>query len=236
MPLEDSTSVFDFEDRPSDSPLIASVWRTRSLDDGAFVSSTETHWEMVVTHHQGKLSITMRGPETQARRASFNKETEFFGIVFKHGVFMPHLPVHRLVNEDITLPTAANGRFWLHSAAWELPTFDTVDDFIARLVREELLVFDPVVAAVLHNRLLDLSLRTAQRRFLRATGLTRGTFDQIERAKQAVALLKQGAPIADAIFQIGYADQPHLTRSLKRFVGYTPGQISQTNSADNVSV
>ncbi len=232
MPMEDSNSIFDFEGRPSDSPLVETVWRTRSLDDGSFMSTAETYWEMVICRCQGKLFITMRGPETQARRAPFEKDTEFFGIVFKHGAFMPHLPVSRLVNEDVTLSAAANGRFWLHSAAWELPSFETVDAFIARLVRQEMLVFDPVVEAVLENRPLDISLRTAQRRFLRATGLTRGTFEQIKRAKQATTLLQKGASIADAIFQIGYADQPHLTRSLKRFVGYTPGQISQPDSAD----
>jgi len=232
MPIEDSTSVFDFENKPTDSPLVESVWRTRSLNDGSFVSTAETYWEMVVSRYQGELIITMRGPETQAKRAPFAKDTEFLGIVFKHGAFMPHLPVSKLVNEDVNLPKAANGRFWLHSAAWELPTLDTVDDFIARLVHEEVLVFDPVVEAVLENRPLDISLRTVQRRFLRATGITRGTFDQIERAKQATTLLQQGTPIADATFQAGYADQPHLTRSLKRFIGFTPAQIYQPDPTD----
>jgi AraC-like DNA-binding protein len=225
MPMEDSTSVFDFEDSPSDSPLVEAVWSTRSLADGSFVSTAETHWEMVMSRWQGELTFTLRGPETQARRVPFDKGTEFFGIVFKHGAFMPHLPVRRLVNEDVNLPTAGNGRFWLHSTAWELPSFETVDTFVARLVREELLVFEPVVQAVLEKRPLALSPRTVQRRFLHATGLTQGTFDQIERAKQATTLLQQGTPIADATFAAGYADQPHLTRSLKRFIGFTPAQI-----------
>jgi hypothetical protein len=29
----------------------------------------------------------------------------------------------------------------------------------------------------------------------------------------------------ETLWQAGYADQPHLTRSLKRFVGQTPAQI-----------
>jgi AraC-like DNA-binding protein len=72
---------------------------------------------------------------------------------------------------------------------------------------------------------VELSLRSVQRRFLRATGLTYGTLDQIERAREAATLLEQGISIADAVYYAGYADQPHLTRSLKRFVGQTPGQI-----------
>jgi AraC-like DNA-binding protein len=230
--MEDSQRYFDFEERASDSALVESVWRTQSKHEGAFISTAETHWEMVVTRYLGELTITMRGPETKAKQAPFPKDAEFFGIVFKHGTFMPHLPVNTLVNEDVNLSPAANGAFWLHSAAWELPSFENADEFINRLVREEMLVFDPVVEAVLENRPLDMSLRTVQRRFLRATGLTRGTFEQIERARQAVTLLQKGASIADAIFQVGYADQPHLTRSLKRFIGQTPGQIFQPDSAE----
>jgi AraC-like DNA-binding protein len=88
-----------------------------------------------------------------------------------------------------------------------------------------------LVRAVLANRPLDISSRTVQRRFLRATGLTRGTFEQIERAKQATTLLQKGSSIADATLVAGYADQPHLTRSLKRFVGFTPAQIYRADSA-----
>lgn len=232
MPMDDSTNVFEFEGRPSDSPFVEAVWSTRSLDDGSFVSTAETHWEMVVSRYQGELTITMRGPETQAKRAPFNKDTEYFGIVFKHGSFMPHLPVSQLVNENVNLPSAVNGRFWLNSAAWELPTLDTVDEFIAHLVRQELLIFDPLVLDVLAKRPLDLSPRTIQRRFLRATGITQGTFEQIERAKQATTLLQQGLPIVEATFEVGYADQPHLTRSLKRFIGFTPAQIYQSDSVE----
>lgn len=61
-------------------------------------------------------------------------------------------------------------------------------------------------------------------RFLRATGLTQGTILQIERAKRASALLEQGVPILDTVYEAGYFDQPHLTRSLRRFVGKTPAQ------------
>jgi hypothetical protein len=228
--MEDSLKYFDFDSRPSDSPFVESVWRTQSEREGAFISTAETHWEMVVSRYKGELTITMRGPETKAKHAPFPKDAEFFGIVFKHGTFMPHLPVSTLVNEDVSLPAAANDAFWLHSTAWELPNFENADDFINRLAHAEILVFDPVVTAVLENRPLDMSLRTVQRRFLRATGLTRGTFEQIKRAQQAAALLQKGTSIADAIFQAGYTDQPHLTRSLKRFVGHTPGQILQPGS------
>jgi methylphosphotriester-DNA--protein-cysteine methyltransferase len=62
--------------------------------------------------------------------------------------------------------------------------------------------------------------------------LTQGDIRQIERARHAVALLQQGRSILDAVFEAGYSDQPHLTKSLKHFMGQTPAQIIRMNSAE----
>ena len=37
-------------------------------------------------------------------------------------------------------------------------------------------------------------------------------------------MLQRGVPILDVTHDLGYADQAHLTRDLKRLTGYTPGQ------------
>ncbi len=215
-----------FDERLSDSSFVERVWRGQSLHSGSFVSAAASQWEMVITRYEGETTFTVRGPETKASPADYPAGFEAFGIIFKLGTFMPCLPVRPLLNRnDMTLPGATSDSFQLFGSAWQFPDFENADTFVARLVREELLAFDPLVDAVLQNRPLDMSLRSIQRRFLRATGLTRGTLDQIERARQAVTLLEQGVAIADVVDQANYADQPHLTRSLKRFFGQTPAQI-----------
>lgn len=224
---------FSFDERASDSPFVKTIWWTQSDRSGSFISTAESHWEMVITKYKGRTTLTVRGPETKATLADCPADTEFFGIVFKLGVFMPHLPLINLLDrKDATLPEATSQSFWLHGSAWQFPDFENADTFVARLVREGLLVQEPVVEAVLQNRPLEMSLRSVQRRFLRATGLTRGTLDQIERAREAVTLLKQGVSIADAVYWAGYADQPHLTRSLKHFLGQTPGEILSASRSE----
>lgn len=69
------------------------------------------------------------------------------------------------------------------------------------------------------------SIRSQQRHFLQAAGITHGTIRQIKRARHATNLLKQGVSILDTAHQAGYYDQAHLTRSLSHFVGQTPAQI-----------
>ncbi len=140
---------------------------------------------------------------------------------------MPHLPAKLVMDRhDLNLPEASNKSFWFHSSTWEMPTFENADTFIGRLVRDGLLVYEPVVDAVLQGQTPDFSLRSVQYRFLHATGLTQKTVQQIERAKQSAVLLEQGASILDTVHEAGYFDQAHLTRSLKRFMGKTPLQIA----------
>ena len=217
---------FSFDYRQSESPLIETIWHTRSGKTGEpFISSAEYNLEMVITKQEGKTTFTVRGPDTIAKLAPVPEDAEFFGIVFKVGTFMPHLPTKLLVNADINLPEASQQSVWLKSSAWQLPTFDNADTFIKRLVHDDILVHDPLIHDILQDHPLDLSLRTIQRRFLQATGITQGTMLQIQRAKYATELLQQGTPILDTSYLAGYADQPHLTRSLKRFMGQTPAQI-----------
>ena len=70
------------------------------------------------------------------------------------------------------------------------------------------------------------TLRQLQRRFLRATGLTHGTISQIEHVRLAVSLLQQGVSILDTVELAGFADQPHLTRLLKRLISQTPARLT----------
>lgn len=229
--MSDHNQMFFVDSRASDSPFVETIWRSQSDRSGEFLSVAVSHWEMVITQLAGNIQVSVRGPETQAQPAHCPADGEWLGVIFKLGTFMPHLPTVKLVDDSITLPEAGSQSFWLHSAAWELPTYENVDLFIARLVREGLLVHEPIVAATLQNQAINLSVRSVQRRFLHATGLTHGAVHQIERARRAAALLQQGVSILDTVEQVGYADQPHLTRSLKRLVGQTPAQLlSQTRT------
>ncbi len=227
--------IFTFEERPSDSPFIERIWRANSERAGSFISVAMSHWEMVVTKRNGKAMLTVRGPETKATPLHCSADGEWIGIRFKLGTLMPHLPASNLVDGAINLPNEASKSFWLHGSTWEFPSYENADTFVEKLVREGLLAREPVVDAALKGQLKDLSLRTAQRHFLRTTGLTQIAVRQIERARYATTLLQQGVSIADAICEAGYFDQPHLTRSLRRFIGQTPTQIMDRSNSEQLS-
>jgi AraC-like DNA-binding protein len=139
------------------------------------------------------------------------------------------------VDATLTLPLATSKSFWLGGTAWQFPDYNNADTFINWLVREGLLVRELVVEEALQGHLKDLSLRSVQRRFLRATGITQSAARQIERARSATFLLQQGVSILDTIDHVGYFDQPHLTRSLKYFIGQTPAQIWEKSQPEQLS-
>jgi len=225
--MQRATKIFHFEEREADSPFIDAIWRTTSAPHESFVSIAATHWEIVVWRQAGQTHLTVRGPETKATAVPIPANAEFFGVQFRLGAFMPDLPVLSLVDRDLTLPRGVGNSFRLNGSVFEIPAYDNIDAFVNRLAREGLLIGDPVVSAVLRGRQTDLSRRSIERRVRRATGLTLGAIRQIERAKKAAELLDQGATILDAVMRAGYADQAHLTRSLKRFMGQTPAQIAK---------
>jgi len=180
---------------------------------------------MVFTRYQGKRYPFVVGPLSASGVVNFTEGAEILWVRFKLGSFMPHLPTKDFLDSETVLPGGAAGNsFWLHSSAWQFPDFENVETFIDRLVRDELLVRDPVVEAALKDQPQDVPPRTLRHRFLRATGLSHNHIRQFERARRAAALLGQGVSILDTVHEAGYFDQPHLTRELKRFIGKTPAQ------------
>ncbi len=226
MVVKRAVELFAIEGRPSRSPFVEETWWARSEPEDAFISVAASHWEMCVTRQRGSAWLTVRGPHTKATITPIPADAEFFGIRFSLGTYMPNLRPGHLVDRALTLPRAMGSSFWLDRSVWELPGPDNADVFVDRLVRAGLLVHDRVASAVLRGGFDGLSTRSVQRRVSRATGLTQGVIRQIRRAERAVGLLSGGVPACDAARQAGYADQAHLTRSLKRFVGQTPSEIA----------
>jgi hypothetical protein len=213
------------EGRFSDSPYIQTVWHGQSDENYAPVCPADPHWNLLFTW-QGKQSrVAVEGPLSKAKAKFQAEPQEFLVIRFELGVFMPNLPVINLADGDFVLPDAVHQCFWLHGTSWEIPSYDNVEDFVAKLVKEEVLIADTLVNAALEGQESEYSERTLRRRFLKTTGLAPKTIQQIERAQLAMSLLEQKKSILDVAYETGYSDQAHLTRELKRFTGMTPAQL-----------
>jgi len=221
------------QERSAESRLVERIWHVQAENIGDFTSIASIYSEIVFARTLDGITVTMRGPETQATQVHDAPDGEFIGIVLKPGVFMPHLlPKNLIDRRDASLPLVGNRSFWLNNSVWEIPDFENADTFAARLTRAGLLVHDPVVDAVLQGEVPDLSPRTVQYRFVQATGLSHKCIQQIKRAHQAMILLQNGTSILEATFKLGYFDQAHMTNSFRRFIGRTPTQIMRLGSSE----
>jgi hypothetical protein len=213
------------EHRPSDSPYVARVWRGHTNGVERMTSVATSTWEIVFWEHLGKTHAAVRGPETVATVADVPDDSYSFGISFAHGASMPHLSMPLLVDGALESRHVGGSRFVLRGDEWPLPDFENAEDFVARLVREGVLVRDPLVDDVVAGDVPRIGARTVQRRVAAATGLTQGAIRQIERAREAAILLGDGAAALDVVHRLDYYDQPHLARSLTRFVGRTATEL-----------
>ena len=226
--MREQREFIHFEERTSDHPFIERVWRCHSDRGDTFLSVSANSFEMAITRLEGKCFLTLRGPETAATTLDCPAEGQWVCIRFRPGTFMPRfLPGSLRNHQDVTLPPATARSFWLNGSAMEYPNFDNAETFVGRLAKSGLLSRDLMVKDTLLRRPSELSLRSAQRHFLRSTGVSYATFRQVERARYATILLREGVSILDVVSRLGYFDQAHLTRSLKRFIGETPTRVIQ---------
>lgn len=76
-----------------------------------------------------------------------------------------------------------------------------------------------------------LGMRTLQRRMSRAQLPSPQFWVQLARVRQAARSIRAQVPLAEAAYVHGYADQAHMTRAFRRWLGWTPGQLARARDS-----
>jgi AraC-like DNA-binding protein len=213
------------EERSSSSPHIQFVWRAHVEESGSFIDLAHDFWVLIFRTLHDETEVRLTGPVTESLPISYEAGQINWGIVFKAHVFIRDLPKKDMLNKSTTLPIVDKKSFRLGRHVIQLPTFDTAEEFVDGLVRRGILNANIEIAEALQVAAPPMSVRTLQRHHKRTTGLTQSQSQQVARARKAFILLQEGKSIVDAAFEAGYADQAHMTRSMKLLAGQTPGQI-----------
>lgn len=216
--------------RPASSPIVESIRLIRFAAAGEMSMTPDGCWDIAILKRRDGVSVLRTGLTTRSVAVPHEAGDEILVVSFKPSAFMPVMPGDVMRDRGVMLETFGSRRFRIGSDVLDIPTFENADVFADRLIREEIVRSNDIVASVIDRRPKAMSERTLQRHFLRTTGLTWKRFTVIERARKAVALLRSGRPAADVAFDLGYADQAHLINSLRQIMGRTPGQIARTDS------
>ena len=134
----------------------------RTLSDDSPTRPAESHWHLVFVKKDDEVWVVFVGPWTTAGVAHYAEGAEILWIKFKLGAFMPHLPAGRFLDTETVLPGASSRSFWLKGSVWEFPDHENAETFVDRLVRNGVLVRDPLVDTVLRGRSQSLSPRAVR--------------------------------------------------------------------------
>jgi hypothetical protein len=221
-------AFLEFDDRASASPFVERIWRSRSRTGGPFLSMAEGNLELVIARMPGFLAVTLRGPVSRGSIIQCPPNGEWLAIRFRLGTYLPRIDTAALIDhQDLQLPVLPNGRFWLSDQAWDIPRYDNAEDFVSRLARAGIIARSHATDAAIDGDVDWMSTRSVQRHFRRVTGMTFSSYQQIQRARHAAALLTGGSSVLDATCEAGYFDQAHLTRSVRQLIGMTPARLAR---------
>lgn len=222
--LQPASPLFTYKERSIDSPFVDVVWQSQDADDGFYLAAANTSWNLIFTTHQGMTKGFLRAPTSQATPVAYAKGSQNIGVRFRAGSILPGMRAADMIDTQTALAVSRRS-FNLLGEQWELPNFENIESFLAKLARRNVLTNDNLVTAVLSGRRPPAADRTVQRHFLHTTGLTPRYIRTIQRANKAVVLLQSGMGILEVATTLGYADQAHMTRQVKHVSGCTPGEI-----------
>jgi hypothetical protein len=216
-----------FTSRRSDSPWVDVVWTCTSDQVSEMTSVAGVRCGLVFWEYEGRPYAGVSGPETAAGTAPVPEGATFVGIELAIGTSLRNLAPPSLVDGGVELPDTTRRSFQLAGSRWETPGPDDAEALVEHLVRDGALVRDPIVGEVMRGGRPGVSDRTLERRFRAASGLTQGGVRQIERTREAAHLLAAGKAATDVVASVGYFDQPHLARALRRYIGRTATQLRE---------
>lgn len=206
--------------RASSSPLIDRVWHTENMTDGVYIATPDCAWDLLALRMQdGTRMMMLAGQQTRFLEVPYVAGTSSVVISFTASAYLVGMSGDELLDATSMLPNDGKDGFVLLGHTFEFPEYNTAEALVKSMVNAGILRQDDVVASVLEGQPRAMSSRTMQRHFHEVTGISRKGLDKIRRAQEAVKMLQAGTATAEVAAEVGYTDQSHLAKDLKKIMG-----------------
>jgi len=211
--------------RSSSHPFIDVVWQTECLTDGLYRATPDGSWDLIRSiAPDGTSVVFLSGQATQPVEVPY---------VAGESSVVISLAAHVYLWGDDKARTGAELRwlevrgdtFVLDSLVLPLPTFENAEQIVTAIAEGGLFCSDEIVAGAFSPSPRAASRRSIQQHFKRTTGITRKDFEVIRRAQEAVRRLQRGEPAAAVAADLGFTDQSHMIKSLKKTMGVLPSNL-----------
>lgn len=215
-------------DSPSASRFIARIDRVSYAAATQDMLRPDGTWDLVFRQDRdGRLMVLQTGQTDRVVRLDSEAGDSYFSIAFRPEVYMPARPGMHMMNLGHVHALQGPRDFRIDAELFQMPSFENAEEFVMQLARRGLIEVDRLVQRASAGDWQRVDDRSLQRHSAHVTGMSPKKLQQILRADKASALLRQGQRAADVAAALAYTDQAHLTNSLRRILGLTPGQIQQ---------
>lgn len=212
-------------ERASAHPWVDRVWQTVCLEDGVYKATPDGSWDLLLSvSPEGVPTVFLSGQATEPVEVPYQAGEHSVVISFAAHVY---LATEKKVRTEATVRfLPVNGdRFELDGTNLPLPSFENAEELVDQMIAAGLLKSDDLVAKAFSEKPKAASTRSVQLHFKRTTGITQKDFRMIRRAQEAVRRLKAGVAPAAVAADLGYADQPHMIKSIKTIMGHLPSNL-----------
>lgn len=213
-----------WQERQSDSPLIESIWTTTALVKTQRTVIADPCVCLALVKTGGVTQVVLSGPKTKPWHVVLTAGYSCTSIRLKPGVFIKGFLAKTLTNNSFAFPADAQGRFWFRGAHLQFPPFTKGEALVEQLLSLGHIGYKTPIDSP-RQAADHLSVRGHARHMQRVTGLSPYQLYQLQRAHQALRLLKQGMPAVDVASELSFVDQSHLIRASRQFLGHTPKKL-----------
>ena len=170
--------------------------------------------DLIIRQTAGQISVASSELDTTAYSVASDPTTKMIGLRFRPGV---QVDWAKLVTMAANIQDAKNLQDAIESCAHRDTDLTDALDALAE-------AHSDVSLAAKHN---GVSLRQFQRLVSGRSGQTPRFWRQLARARRTARLIDGTDSLADLAIDMGYADQPHLARDMRRWFGLTASQIAR---------
>lgn len=212
-----------WKERSSELAAIDSVWTGSASEITPRTVLADPCSSIIFVKGSDSSQVILRGPETKPRGDILLPGYTWIGIRLKPGIQLKGFPVQHFTDKFRMLPADSSGHFEFEGTRLQFPGFEKVEQLIEHMYDLGYLSGKAFDGQALHKQ--GMSAKSYSRHIKRSTGLSPYKLRQLQRMAEALRLLRQGVPAAKVASELGFADQAHLTRAAKQFLGHSPKEL-----------
>lgn len=212
-----------WRERTSKSSFIASVWTCNASEITPRTALADPCISVILVKSADSAEVIIRGPETKPRDETLVPGCTWTAIRLQPGVQLKNFPAQRFTDSFRVLPADSQGQFQFEGTWLQFPDFNNAEQLI-----EQMHDLGYISGKVLDGQEFPkqgMSSKSYSRFVKSSTGLSPYKLQQLRRIHKALYLLKQGMPAVTVASELGFADQAHLSRAAKQFLGHTPKEL-----------